>query len=114
MTAMTNVSKKHFCSSYRSAVHAADLFIYINHMNHQQVTIPTADPALQEMLIALLSTIGYEGFEQEDAALQAFIPETQFDAAALDELLRGQAYSTLRVEERNWNEEWEKNFQPVQ
>jgi ribosomal protein L11 methyltransferase len=83
-------------------------------MNHLQVTIPTADPARQEVLIALLSNIGYEGFEQEDAALQAFIPESQFDAEALDELLRGHPYSTLRLEERNWNDEWEKNFQPVQ
>lgn len=98
-------------------------------MHHLQVTIPAADPALQEMLIALLSTIGYEGFEQEDAALQAFIPEAQFDADALDQLLRDVPglpepaaglpsaelpYSTTRLEERNWNEEWEKNFQPVQ
>jgi ribosomal protein L11 methyltransferase len=86
-------------------------------MNHLQVTIPAADTALQEMLIALLSTIGYEGFEQQDDALQAFIPEAQFDAEALDQLLRqppGLSYSTERLEERNWNEEWEKNFQPVQ
>lgn len=83
-------------------------------MNHRQVTIPTADPALQEILIALLSTLGYEGFEQQDDALQAFVPESAFDAGALDEFLQGQPYSIRRVEERNWNEEWEKNFQPVQ
>ena len=87
---------------------------YIRYMNHLQITIPTADPARQEILIALLSTIGYEGFEQEDTALQAFIPEVQFDAEALNELLQGHSYSILRLEEKNWNEEWEKNFQPVQ
>jgi ribosomal protein L11 methyltransferase len=104
------------------------------------VTIPTADPTLQEILIALLSTLGYEGFEQQDAALLAFVPEEQFDAAALDQLFRetpglfpqpevasssaglpspelpsvALPYSTVRLEERNWNDEWEKNFQPVQ
>ena len=86
-------------------------------MHHLQVTIPAADPSLQEILIALLSTIGYEGFEQQDDALQAFIPEAQFDAEALDGLLQqtpGLSYSTVRLEEKNWNEEWEKNFQPVQ
>jgi ribosomal protein L11 methyltransferase len=104
-------------------------------MHHLQVTISTADPDLQEILIALLPTLGYEGFEQQDDALQAFVPEEQFDAGALDQLLRetpglfpqpgtqqpgaGQPsialpYSTVRLEERNWNEEWEKNFQPVQ
>jgi len=94
---------------------AADLFTFIN-MNHLQITIPTTDADIQEILIALLSTLGYEGFEQQDAVLQAFVPEEQFDAGALDEVLRpkGLSYSTVRLEERNWNEEWEKNFQPVQ
>ncbi len=86
-------------------------------MNHLQVTIPTADAALQEILVALLSTLGYEGFEQEDAALQAFVPEEQFDSEALDQLLQQvpglPPYSTTRLEEKNWNEEWEKNFHPV-
>jgi ribosomal protein L11 methyltransferase len=85
-------------------------------MNHLQVTISTADADIQEILIALLSTLGYEGFEQQDTALQAFVPEEQFDGGALDEILRpkGLSYSRERIEERNWNEEWEKNFQPVQ
>ena len=85
-------------------------------MNHLQITIPTTDADIQEILIALLSTLGYEGFEQQDAVLQAFVPEEQFDAGSLDEVLRpkGLSYSTVRLEERNWNEEWEKNFQPVQ
>jgi ribosomal protein L11 methyltransferase len=94
-------------------------------MHHLQVTISTTDPALQEILIALLPALGYEGFEQQDDALQAFVPEEQFDAGALDQLLRetpglvpepsaALPYSTVRLEERNWNEEWEKNFQPVQ
>ena len=109
-------------------------------MHHLQVTISTADPDLQEILIALLPALGYEGFEQQDDALQAFVREEQFDAGTLDQLLRetpglfpqpggqqpgtqqpgaGQLsaalrYSTVRLEDRNWNEEWEKNFQPVQ
>jgi ribosomal protein L11 methyltransferase len=80
-------------------------------MHHLQVTISIADPTLQEILIALLPDLGYEGFEQQDDALQAFVPEEQFDAGALDRLLR--ETPGLFLEERNWNEEWEKNFQPV-
>jgi ribosomal protein L11 methyltransferase len=85
-------------------------------MNHLQITIPVADPSLQEILIALLPALGYEGFEQQDAALQAFLPEDQFDAAALDALLQQYAltHTSTRLEERNWNEEWEKSFEPVQ
>lgn len=99
-------------------------------MNYLQITIPAADPSLQEILIALLPALGYDGFEQQDAALQAFLPEDQFDAAALESLLeslplqspdstiqpgtRRLTYTTARLEERNWNEEWEKSFEPVQ
>jgi ribosomal protein L11 methyltransferase len=69
----------------------------------------------QDLLIALMSERGYEGFEQADALLKAFIPEEDFDQAILEELLtaHGLSYTLERIEDRNWNEEWEKNFQPV-
>jgi ribosomal protein L11 methyltransferase len=84
-------------------------------MHYLQITIPAADPSLQEILIARLSALGYEGFEQQDSSLLAFLPEEQFDGGALDDLLtRWQLhYTRQRLEERNWNEEWEKNFHPV-
>ena len=84
-------------------------------MHYLQITIPAADPSLQEILIAQLSTLGYEGFEQQDSSLQAFLPETSFDSDALDAFLSPHSltYTRERLEERNWNEEWEKNFHPV-
>jgi ribosomal protein L11 methyltransferase len=80
---------------------------------HVQVTIPTKD--FQEVLIALLGEMGYEGFEQEEEQLQAFIGEPAFDEAALRELLEahGLPYTLQRIGERNWNKEWEATFQPV-
>lgn len=88
---------------------AADFFYCM----HVQVTIPTKD--FQEVLIALLGEMGYEGFEQEEEVLHAFIPEAAFDRAALSELLEahGLSYTLERIAERNWNAEWEANFQPV-
>ena len=56
-------------------------------MRYLQITIPVADPSVQEILIALLPEIGYEGFEQQESALQAFLPAGSFDAAALEALL---------------------------
>jgi len=80
---------------------------------HVQVTIPTKD--FQEVLIALLGEMGYEGFEQEEEVLHAFILEAAFDEAALKELLEahGLSYTLQNIAERNWNAEWEANFQPV-
>jgi ribosomal protein L11 methyltransferase len=85
-------------------------------MNHLQVTIAVTDPAGQEILIALLAELGYEGFEQQEDALLAFLPEAGFDAAALETILRRQdlAYTTVLLPPTNWNLEWEKSFTPVQ
>jgi ribosomal protein L11 methyltransferase len=84
-------------------------------VNHLRVTIAVQGPAQQEILIALLTELGYEGFEQQDDALLAFLPEAGFDAAALEATLLpwDLAYTTTLLPEKNWNEEWEKNFTPV-
>jgi ribosomal protein L11 methyltransferase len=80
---------------------------------HIAISIATVD--WQDVLIALMSERGYEAFEQEDALLKAFIPAEDFDREWLEELLtaHGLNYTLERIEEKNWNQEWEKNFQPV-
>jgi len=79
------------------------------------VNIPAADISVQEILIARLEDLGYDGFQQEDDHLDAYVQEEKFNAAELEELLsRWQLGFTWQgVPEKNWNEEWEKNFQPV-
>jgi len=85
-------------------------------MNHLQVTIAVPDPAQQEILLALLTELGYEGFEQQENVLLAFLPQADFDATALETILRpeGYPYTTTVLPEKNWNEEWQMNFTPVQ
>jgi ribosomal protein L11 methyltransferase len=80
---------------------------------HIAISIVTVD--WQDVLIALMSERGYEGFEQEEVLLRAFIPEEDFDREWLEELLtaHGLNYTLERIEEKNWNAEWERNFQPV-
>jgi ribosomal protein L11 methyltransferase len=78
-----------------------------------EISIATAE--WQEVLIALLGDIGYEGFEQQDDVLRAYVSAERFDRTALEATL-GQfdlGYTEQQLAERNWNEEWEKNFQPV-
>jgi ribosomal protein L11 methyltransferase len=84
-------------------------------MNYLQITIPTAATDLQEILIAQLDEVGYEGFEQQETQLMAYVPDDRFDAEDLRELLEpfGLEPVVVRMENKNWNEEWEKNFQPV-
>jgi ribosomal protein L11 methyltransferase len=82
---------------------------------HLQITIPAADISVQEILIARLEDHGYDGFLQEPGHLEAYIPEEKFEPLVLEELLsRWQlSYTRQALPEKNWNEEWEKNFQPV-
>ena len=78
-----------------------------------QIAIPTKD--FQEVLIALMGEMGYEGFEQQDEELRAYIRDEDLDETALQALLKahGLSYTLEKIADRNWNEEWEKNFEPV-
>jgi ribosomal protein L11 methyltransferase len=112
-------------------------------MNTIQIILPALDQDTRGILIARLSESGYEGFEEEPlkgkeggkegeeegeeegerereeaggrAVLHAFIPERYFDPAALVEILApwDLGYQKELIPEKNWNEEWEKNFHPV-
>lgn len=69
----------------------------------------------QEMLIALLDSIGFAGFEQKENELIAVIPQADFSEEVFLETIQPLAVSHERKEVpgQNWNEEWEKNFQPI-
>jgi ribosomal protein L11 methyltransferase len=84
-------------------------------MNYIQISITVSDPSIQEILIARLSESSYEGFEEQESSLQAFIPEEKFDPIQLEELLAPWqlTYTREQIKARNWNAEWEKNFEPV-
>ncbi len=79
------------------------------------VEIPVSDPALQDLLIALLADAGYEGFEQEPELLKAYIPEPDFHVEVINEILNQHdlTYSKSVIEKQNWNAVWESNFDPV-
>lgn len=81
-------------------------------MNHFQLTI-LATPDQQDILISQLSDLDATGFEQTDTHLIAYFPEDNFQSYDVTELLKDFSYHTTAIQETNWNEEWEKNFQPV-
>jgi ribosomal protein L11 methyltransferase len=82
--------------------------------NYIQLTIDS-DPGGQEILIALLADHGFEGFEECQHQLLAFVPAEKFQSTQINQLLSGMQlnYSKIIVEQKNWNEEWEKNFEPI-
>jgi ribosomal protein L11 methyltransferase len=100
-------------------------FIQLAHftMNRYiQINIETADTEESDILVARLSQAGFEGFEEEPKKLHAFIPESLYDVNRIEKIIadiKGFAdpyhtlFTTEFIEPRNWNEEWEKDFEPV-
>jgi len=71
-----------------------------------------ADAAEQEKLIALLTDLNPTGFEEKDNELLVYF-ESGIDLKQMDSILEGKPYRLSTLEEKNWNEEWERNFSPV-
>lgn len=68
-----------------------------------------------DILIAQLSEIGFEGFEEEENKLKAFIDSNNFDETRLQDISTPLHvdFSKTIIEETNWNKVWESNFDPV-
>ena len=89
-------------------------------MSYTEVTLNIAGvPEFTvELLPYLLEESGYEGFHSTADNMYAYIKTTSFDPARLRQILNNQnlpdtGFSAQTVPDKNWNEEWEKNFEPV-
>lgn len=78
------------------------------------------DEIVTDVLAAQLSEIGFESFVPSEKGMEAFVPQSLFSSQKIDEaiadfMLDAQIeYTANEVEDKNWNEEWEKNyFQPI-
>ncbi len=72
-----------------------------------------------EILIAQLSENGFDTFIEHEDGFSAFIPMEKFNQEIFDEVLsilpEDVQYSVEKqeLEDVNWNQEWEKNFEPI-
>ncbi len=68
-----------------------------------------------DMLIAMLSDAGYNGFEEGESELIAYIGEEAFILQELEAIATslGVVYEQEVLVHQNWNALWESNFQPV-
>jgi ribosomal protein L11 methyltransferase len=87
-------------------------------MDYIEVSFQSS-PALSELLVALLSEEEYESFEETETGLKAYIPSSKFDEEKIKEVLErlmtqgNISYTHTLIKERNWNQLWESNFEPV-
>jgi ribosomal protein L11 methyltransferase len=69
----------------------------------------------KEILIAELNEIGFEGFEEGADDLKAFIQKLHFDESLIKNTVDTcrYPYSIETIPQQNWNDQWEKSFDPV-
>lgn len=92
---------------------------YLYCMNYIEVQL-TLSPDYADILTAELAELGFESFVETDEGLNAYITEDAFLPDAVDELVARYAsqtpitYLTQTLEKKNWNAEWEQNYEPIE
>jgi ribosomal protein L11 methyltransferase len=87
-------------------------------MTFIRVTINCAQD-FAEILIAELSEVGFDSFTETSTGVECFAEEERFDESVVTEIIeRYQHQSAIsftidKIEKRNWNEEWEKSYEPI-
>lgn len=83
--------------------------------NYLQITFRPIPSSKAELLIAQLHEANFEGFEEEDDTLKAYVREEVIDLEELNAIADAHdvTYGMSTIEETNWNAVWESNFDPV-
>jgi len=82
-------------------------------------TCSPKEPAT-EILVAELGNVGFESFVENENGVTAYIQKTDWNAEILADIFVLNSkefsidYNQNEVPQTNWNEEWEKNFEPIQ
>ena len=84
--------------------------------NYIEVRLEPLGDDGRELVAALLGAAGYEGFAETETGLLAYVQEAQFNELELAEVMApfNIQFFTSVIAPRNWNEEWEQSYQPVQ
>jgi len=72
-----------------------------------------------DILIAELGQVGFESFTENPDGVEAYIQKNDWNASLLDDvqILQSEevtfSYDVKEIEQVNWNQEWENNFEPI-
>ncbi len=87
-------------------------------MYHTRLRV-TCDPEYAEILMAEIAEAGFDTFLETDKGFEAYVELERFDKEQLECIKEKYGSQTPiifyqdRIERRNWNEEWEKNYKPI-
>ena len=73
----------------------------------------------KDVLVAKLNEINFESFSEDNSGLKAYVPTELLDIDAMNDIFSEisdfteLSFSIKKIQEKNWNENWEKNYSPV-
>jgi ribosomal protein L11 methyltransferase len=77
------------------------------------------DTEYSEILMAEIAETGFDTFMENEKGFEAYAEQNNYDKQKLNEIKEkyGQFTPVVfyqdRIEKKNWNEEWEKNYEPI-
>lgn len=91
-------------------------------MNYKELvfTLITDQDFHQDLLINALGDLGFDTFEETDFGFKAYIQADKFNQDEISEQLENFhdlfsfSYEVNLIPQKNWNEVWESNFEPIE
>lgn len=84
-------------------------------------TIAPYTEEASDVLSAMLADVGFDTFQSTDYGVKAYVPESDYLESSVVDVIGNFfmedvsiSYSVAEIEDKNWNEEWERNgFEPI-
>ena len=75
------------------------------------------DSEVSEILMAEVGELGFDSFLETDNGFEAYVEQENFDKPQLsvikEKYQQVAVFHEDHIQKQNWNEEWEKNYQPI-
>ncbi len=86
-------------------------------MYHTRLQV-TCNPDYSEIIMAEIAEAGFDTFLETEKGFEAYVEMEKFDKEQLRYILEKYSEQTPvvfqdRIEKKNWNEEWEKSYEPI-
>ena len=84
-------------------------------------TIAPYTEEASDVLSAMLADVGFDTFQSTDYGVKAYVPKSEYLESSVVDVIGNFfmedvsiSYSVAKIEDKNWNEEWERNgFEPI-
>jgi len=87
-------------------------------MYHTRLSV-TCDPQFSEILIAEIADAGFDSFLENENGFEAYAEVDRFDQHRVEVIKKKYdqvnplEFTWDKIEKKNWNEEWEKSYEPI-